>query len=97
MQPSPLDGKRCAAEGECSTSPWSKPQTSTSEILLSRWYVIVNAAGRYLPLRGAHWVGDVRAAQVYTSLGHAKAALRAHPAGCRIERLPRLPDRISRA
>jgi hypothetical protein len=60
---------------------------------MSRWYVIVDADGRYLPLRSGPWVNDVREAEVYTSLGLAKAALRAHP-GCQLERLPRLPDRI---
>ena len=68
---------------------------------MSIWYVIVDATGRYMPLVGGNgqWVNDIREAEVFTGLGHAKQAMKhragGHP-GCRIERIPRLPARIPR-
>jgi hypothetical protein len=68
---------------------------------MSTWYVIVDANGRYLPHRRRHspWVRDLPGAEVFTGLKHAKNAMQryveSHP-GCRIERIPRLPDRIPR-
>jgi hypothetical protein len=68
---------------------------------MSRWYVIVDPAGRYRPLLRDErpWVSEVNKAEVFTSLGKAKQALQGHikiNPNCRIERLPRLPDRVPR-
>jgi len=71
------------------------------KVLMSTWYVLVDSAGQYLALPGGKhpWVVDLKQAEVFTSLGQAKNALRryskTHP-GCRIERIPRLPDRVPR-
>ena len=66
---------------------------------MSNWYVIVNEEGKYLQLAGNDWVNDIRQAEVFAFLASAKAALRrvirVRP-GARIERIPRLPDRIPR-
>jgi hypothetical protein len=62
---------------------------------MSVWYVIIDPTGKYLPLDGGRWVENVSEAEVYTSLGNAKGALRRYPS-CRLQRLPRLPDRVPR-
>ena len=66
---------------------------------MSNWYVIVNEEEKYLPLAAIGWVSDIRQAEVFTGLGDAKSVLRrvirVRP-GCRIERIPRLPDRVPR-
>ena len=68
---------------------------------MSNWYVIVDANGRYLPLGGGQrsWVSNLRDAEVFPRMGRAKQALQRYAkshAGCRIERLARLPDRLPR-
>ena len=80
-------------------------ETWTTELLQGRqmsvWYVIVDATGHYMPLLGGNrpWVKDLRGAEVFTGMGYAKNALRRYVdkrPGCRVERIPRLPDRVRR-
>jgi len=67
-------------------------------ILMSTWYVLVDNSHRYLPLLSGKrpWVVHLSHAEVFTSLQQAKQAVmrysKTNP-GCRIERIPRLPDR----
>ena len=62
---------------------------------MSIWYVVVDPIGRYLALADDAWIKTVSEAEVFTSLGNAKQALRRYPS-CRLQRLPRLPDRMRR-
>jgi hypothetical protein len=69
--------------------------------LMPVWYVIVDAEGLYMPLLGGDrpWVEDLHGAEVFTGLGYAKNALKHYVhkrPGCRVERIPRLPDRVRR-
>ena len=73
--------------------------SAEGNLQMSNWYVIVNEQGEYLPLAAIGWVSDMRQAEVFTAKGDAKSVLRrvmrVRP-DCRIERIPRLPDRIPR-